>query len=224
MDSDRVLATVRERVLRPGERIDDVRVWPDSVLFGNDAYAYTAKPAPWLVAREPWVGEAVLVLADRGFAGNFVVNYGLVFPADGGGALFLNDVATMRDLGARAGVDLDPIAYAELLAALYSGRDIDGPVVYPLSATEFWAAGVLVRDVDAFLADYPFVDRSLVAGPVVRDEPAGLTTEFHSCRYYLLEATGAGDILHWTVTGGRGRPATWSRRYGAERVERPFPS
>jgi hypothetical protein len=224
VDSDRVLATVSERVLRPGERIDDVRVWPDSVMFSNDAYAYTAQPAPWRVASEAWAGETVLVLADRGFVGNFVVNYGFVFPADGGDAIFLNDVATMSGLGRRVGVDLDPIAYAELLAVLYSGRTIDGPVVYPFSATEFWPSGVLVGDPDAFAGEFPFLDRSLVAGPVVRDEPHGVTIEFFSCRYYLLEVSSAVDVLRWQVTGGRGRPATWSRQYVAERVERPLPN
>jgi hypothetical protein len=222
VDSDRVLAAIRGRVLQPGERIDNVRVWPEALVFDSAAFHYTAEPAPWLIAGEPWVDGAVRVVADRGMVGSLVLNYGLVLRIGRADALFLNEVDTMRDLGRRLGIDLDPIAYAELLGVLYSGRKVEEPVVHPFSATRFWPPGVLVRDVDEFLVSYPFADPALVAEPVVRDGPDGIVIEFYSCHYYLVDTTGAIDILHWRVAGGRGQPAAWSRRYVVERLERPI--
>jgi hypothetical protein len=211
------VAELERRVLQPGEQIEDRQDAPDVVQFYVGDYGYQARPADWAIGREPWVDEAVRVVADR-FVDNFAITYGLLFPRDGE-PLLLNDVTVMRDLGRLLGERLDPLAYAELLAELYSGRSIDGPVVLPFGATEQVRAGELVRGVDEFARAYPFVDPGLVAAPSVRAEGGQTTVDFHSVHYYVTEASGAVDVLRWTVTGGGGAVGAWSRRYVAQRVE-----
>jgi hypothetical protein len=218
LDADRVVATLERLVLEPGESVADRRDWPGIVVFHSDRFRYEARPADWLVAREPWVEEVVRVVAD-GYVDNFVFTYGLLFER-AGRTLFLNDMATMRELGRRLGDDLDPLAYAELLAELYSGRAGDQPTVLPSAATESHRPGVLVRDLDEVAAEYPWVDPALLSAPAVQRSDSGVTLEFCSMRYFLTETSGAVDVLQWTVLGGAGRPASWSRRYVAERLER----
>jgi hypothetical protein len=152
---------------------------------------------------------------------NFVIAYGLLFER-GGEVRYLNDVVTMRELGRRLGADLDPLAYAELLGELYSGPPCDEPTVMPFSATELHRSGGLIHDVDAFVAEYPFVARALVSAPVVHRTAGEATVEFWSYRYYLTETSGAVDILQWTVVGGGNRETTWARRYVARRLERKY--
>ncbi|WP_131785284.1 hypothetical protein [Protofrankia symbiont of Coriaria ruscifolia] len=217
MDADRVVAALRRHVLQPGEGIDSRRDWPDAVVFYVGSHRYEARPADWLIAREPWVDGAVRVVADRSFIDNTSATYGLVV-AGTDEVLFLNEVATMRELGRRLAVDLEPLAYAELLSELYSVKAIDGPVVVPYSATTLHRAGELIRDVDSFAADYPWANAKLVAPPVIRREGGDVVLEFFSCHYYLT-GLRALDILRWRVTGGDGRPARWAREYVAERLE-----
>jgi hypothetical protein len=45
---------------------------------------------------------------------------------------------------------------------------------------------------------------------------------FHSVHYYVTGASGAVDILQWTVQAGAGRDATWNRQYVARGVARPY--
>jgi hypothetical protein len=218
LDADRVVAAVQRLVLEPGERVADRRDWPGIVTFRSDRFGYEARPADWLVGGAPWVEEAVRVVAD-GDIDNFVFTYGLLFER-GGRTLFLNDVATMRELGRRLGADLDPLAYAQLLAELYSGRASDRPTVLPAATTEAHRAGVLVRDLDELAAQYPWVDTAPLAVPAVQRTDSGVRLEFCSVRYFLTETSGAVDVLQWTVLGGGGQPASWSRRYLAEGLER----
>ncbi|MDT5028750.1 MAG: hypothetical protein QOE61_5176 [Micromonosporaceae bacterium] len=220
VETDRVLAALQRHVLDAGEQVEERFDRQDSLVAYTKGFRYQASSADWVIAREPWVEDAVRVVAD-GSAKNFVFTYGLVFDHSGG-VLFLNDVATMRELGSRLGDGLDPLGYAELLGELYSGRNIDGPVVLAAAATEFFRAGGLIRDVDGFLADYPFVDASLLSAPAVRRTADEVAVEFCSYHYYLVETTGAVDILKWTVVGGGEREGSWSRRYVAERLERPY--
>jgi hypothetical protein len=217
---DRVLAALRRYVLDAGEQIQERFDKQDSLVAYTKGFRYQASSADWAIGREPWVDDAVRVVADGG-AKNFVFTYGLIFH-QGGGVLFLNDVATMRELGRRLDDDVDPLEYAELLGELYSGRDIDAPVVLASGATEFFRAGGLIQDVDAFVADYPFVDAALLSAPTVRRTAHEVSVEFCSHHYYLADSTGAVDILKWTVVGGGGREASWSRAYVAERLERRY--
>lgn len=219
MDADRVVVAVQRLVLEPGESVADRRDWPGIVAFSSGRFRYEARPADWLVAREPWVADVVRVIAD-GDIDNFVFTYGLLFDR-GGRTLFLNDVATIRELGRRLGADLDPLAYAQLLAELYSGPAGDRPAVLPSAATEAHRAGVLVRDLDEFATEYPWVDPALLTLPAVQRTDSGdVTLRFCSVRYFLTETSGAVDVLQWTVVGGGGRPASWSRQYLAEGLER----
>lgn len=214
-----MVTAVERHVLAPGSRVEDRRDWPEAVSFLVGGYEYQAQPADWLISQAPWVDAAVRIVADR-FMDNFAITYGLLFAGDD--ELFLNQPATIRELGRRLGGDVDPIAYAELLAELYSGPRIDEQTVLPFAATGAHRAGVLVRDPAQFAAEYEWVDPTLVAAPVVRPAATGVELEFCSVRYFLTETKSAVDVLQWTVVGGGGRPASWSRRYLAERVERAY--
>jgi hypothetical protein len=219
VDWDRVVAALERHALEPGEVIRKRRDWGHVLTFWVDDWEYEARAADWLIGQAPWVDAAVRVVADR-FMDNWAFTYGLLFVGDQD--LFLNDTATMRELGRRLGSDLDPLAYAEVLAELYSGEHIDRPTVRPFAATESHRAGVLVRDPAQFAAEYHWVDPALVSAPVVRAADGGVEMVFCSVRYFLLEVKSAVDVLQWTVVGGGGRPASWSRRYLAEGAERPI--
>lgn len=220
MESDQVVEALRRYVLAPDAVIEDRRDWPGIVVFYAGRFRYEARAAPWRIAAQPWVEAAVRVVAD-GQAKGFVIEYGLLFEV-GDRVLNLNDVATMRELGRRLDDDLDPLAYAEVLAELYSGPRIDAATVLPFAATELHRAGSLIGDVDEFAREYPFVDATGIAAPTVRRQADQVAIDFYSCHYYLTESSGAVDILQWTVVGGAGRDVSWSRRYVAQRVERTY--
>lgn len=219
MDWDRVEAALRRHALEPGTPVEDRRDWPEASTFAAGDYSYEARAADWLIGQAPWVDAAVRVVADM-LMDNFAITYGLLFAGDQD--LFLNDTATIRELGRRLGADLEPLAYAELLAELYSGEQIDRPTVLPFAATGGHRAGVLVRDPGEFAAQYEWVDPSLASAPVVRPAAGGVELSFCSAHYFLTETKSAVDVLQWTVVGGGGRPASWSRRYLARGVERPY--
>jgi hypothetical protein len=214
---DQVVAAMQQFVLEPGERLEKRRDHPDSLTVTTSQFSYKAAPAEWSIGRQRWVAGAVRIVADSGM-NNFAITYGLVFE-HAGPVWYLNDVDTMRALGGRVGPDLEPMAYAELLAELYSGRRIDGPVVSPYAATPLHQAGELVRDVGPFLSRYSFVDPSLVDRPTLRPDGDRIQLDFFSCHYYLLEVSAALDIIEWTVAAGGGHDATWTRRYVVERLE-----
>ena len=219
MDPEQVVSALLEHVLKPGTAIEGRRDWPDAVVFHTARFGFLARSAEWRLAGAPWVDTAVRVVAD-GYVENCAITYGFVFER-GGRVLYLNDRATMRDLGRRVGDDLEPLAYAELVAELYSGSQIDGPTVIPFAATEAHPAGALIWDVDEFLAEYPFVAAALVWTPTVHSAQKQTTVEFCSYHYYITETVGALDILKWTIVGGHGNEVAWSRRYVAQRLERP---
>jgi hypothetical protein len=220
VDWDRVVAALERHALDPGKSVEERRDWGDVLTFSVDDYSYEAREADWLIGQAPWVDAAVRVVAARFLMDNWAITYGLLFAGDQD--LFLNDAATIRELGRRLGADLEPLAYAEVLAELYSGEHIDRPTVLPFAATERHRAGVLVRDPGEFAAEYHWVDPALVSAPVVRAADGGVEMVFCSAHYFLLEVKSAVDVLQWTVVGGGGRPASWSRRYLAQGVERPF--
>jgi hypothetical protein len=220
MQADRAVAALQQFAFVPGERLEKRWDNPEYTALSTSVFGYTLTGADWLIGSEAWVGEAVRVVAD-GFMDNFVITYGLVFPRDGG-VLFLNDVATMTELGRRLDDGLKPLAYAELLGELYSAANIDGPTVKPFSATASHRSGWLIRDVDAFRREYPHVDPSLVAAPDVARRDGQLVLEFFSHNYYLKEVASAIDVYRWVVTAPAGQPATWSRQRVAEGLERPL--
>ncbi|MFJ8688058.1 hypothetical protein [Micromonospora wenchangensis] len=220
MDTERTTEALQRYVLEPGESTERVWVGPESVTVRTARFRYLARPARWAVADEEWVADAVRVVAARQ---PVFVTHGLLRTTSGG-TLHLNRPEVMAGLGRRVGAGLDPSAYAELLAELYSAWTIDGPVVHPFSVTEGGRAGWLIRDPDHFLHVLTVPDAPAVTPPTFAPDPeGGWTLRFFSHNYYLLEVRSAVDVYRWTVTGGPDRAATWARETVAERVERPLP-
>ena len=164
----------------------------------------------WLVRRESWVRDALLVRHDADAHGT-VYRYGFVWTM-GGEVLFLNSVETMAALGRRLDAWAEPLGLGELLAEFHYSVHEDGEAtVYP-----FWEAR-LIHDPAGFIDRYPSVYPSLVRPP--RVDRDGTVLEFCSYYRYLLDYLTTGvDILSWTVTGAGGRPATWTRHLVAEGV------
>ncbi|MEU1751843.1 hypothetical protein ABZ436_04150 [Micromonospora matsumotoense] len=220
MDAQRVIDTLERAVFTADERVS--RTFGGSTLLGVETarMSYEARPADWAVAQESWVDEVIEVV---GTNGAMTTTFGLLFPHSGD-SLVLNSPATMAALGRRVGVDLDPVAYAELLAVLYSGATIDGPLGYAFSATPSFPAGWLVREADHFTAVLSVPDAPAVTPPTFgRAADGDWTLRFFSHNYYLLEIRSAVDVHRWTVTGGPGRAASWDRETIAARVARPLP-
>lgn len=217
-EADRVAAVLQQYVLPPGEQIVKRTDWPTEVILSGVDHDVVAGRARWLIGREPWVRYAVRAVEDLAYIPNTSVTHGFVFPRAGDTVLYLNDAATMRQVGARVGVDLDPIAYAEVLAELYSGPRTDRPVVRPTSATPEYRAAELIRDVADFHSRYEFVDPALLAPPAVRRVGDQVVLEFCSGHYYIT-GLRALDLLRWSVTCGGGRPASWQREYIVQRLE-----
>ncbi|MBO4208939.1 hypothetical protein [Micromonospora echinofusca] len=214
MRTDRVVAAVQRHVL-DGAAVEERYPRPDGVVLYAGRTRHEVVAADWLVTQAAWVDGAVRVVAGSG-AENYTFSYGLIFPVTGD-ALFLNDVSTMRELGGRVGTDLAPVAYAELLAELYSDGDVSGPRVLASSATELHRSGELVREPAATAGAYPALDPALLAAPTVEVTDGRTVLRFDSCHYLITEAGGALDVLRWEVRAGGGEPADWSRRYLARR-------
>ncbi|HEY7225067.1 MAG TPA: hypothetical protein VH561_15955 [Micromonosporaceae bacterium] len=176
-----------------------------------------AKPATWLIGQAAWVAYAIRAVEDEPTVSNMSVTHGLVVTRDGQ-VLYLNQVATMRALGARVGVDLDPIAYAEVLAELYSASLGDGEKAFPTSATPEFRSGELIDDVARFHATYDFVDPGLVAPPRTQRAGNGIVLDFFSCHYFVTPLRTI-DIIRWSVTCKPGEPAVWQRDYVVKRLE-----
>jgi len=202
-----VLDALRRYVLRPDEEVE--KVADASVRTTGRIFEFGSPN--WLVRREPWVSDAVVVRHDADAHGT-VYRYGFLWISTGE-LLFLNDVATVRRLGGRLDAWANAIGLAEILAELYYSVDEDGEsTVYP-----FWD-GRLIDDPSAFLTAYPSVDPALVPSPRVGRDGSGVILEFRSYYRYLLDYLTSGvDILAWTVASD-GHVATWARHLVAERV------
>ncbi|MDG4772620.1 hypothetical protein [Solwaraspora sp. WMMD792] len=220
MQADRVVEALRRHVFQPGEDVAKRFAEPERVTVLSTTQAlYEAEPAGWRIGTAAWVDSAVRVARDSSLE-NFVATYGFVFSRDGG-ALFLNDAAAIRELGRGLGAGLDPLAYAELLAELYSGQRIDDPVVFSFAATAGFRPGWLIADVEEFLRKHPSVDPSLVSPPRASQEGGVSRIDFLSHNYYLVEFGAAIDIYRWTVTAPAGQPASWVREPVAQRLTLP---
>ncbi|MDG4831668.1 hypothetical protein O7627_20515 [Solwaraspora sp. WMMD1047] len=215
MHGDRLVAALERYVLRsPHERISARRDWPDGITVGTNWGWYDIEPVGWLIARESWVDEAVRVIRSTPIEDVMLESYGLVLNRDGS-VLYVNDLAAMRDLGRRLGGDLNPLAYAELLAEFYSGAKIDGPIVSAPTVSERTPSGWLVCDVAATLANHPQLAPVEPKPPRVTDE-----LSFDSCHYYFNPA-GIGsaiDVRRWLVSGAEDEGVSWRRERLAGRV------
>lgn len=221
-DTEQVVAALRRYVVPAGTPTTYRSHWPEEVRVDAGRMSVFASPADWLIGRAPWVRLAVRAIDEEYNIDNMSVTYGLLFTTDGQ-VVFLNEVAAMQGLGGRVGVDLDPIAYAEVVAELYSCSPEDGPVVHPTSVTPQIRAGELIRDVAQFHETYEFVDPQLVAEPQVRAAGGGVELAFYSCHYFLT-GLRAIDVLRWQISCVPGRAAVWQREYVVKRLEaRPRP-
>ncbi len=187
VDSGRLIEALRRFVFDPGE--EPVEDQPgDPSLIWTDEGQYEIFPTDWLIRADPTVDDVLLVVSVRG--PEFVLCYGLLFGSDGA-AYLLNDRATVRDLGRRLGRDLDPVAFAQVLAALHS---------YPSDADE---------------VSYPSAIGDLAGDPrpAVQRENSRLVITFGSTVRYLAGEDGpVEDTLAWRVEAVPGEPARWERR------------
>lgn len=209
MLGERIAEAVQRHVVRPGETVLEHVTQPDTIVVRSTRETYFADPADWSIADHPGVEAAFRVVVD-GMMDNFVVTYALLVPTGGGPALLLNDLAVLRELPGRLGAPVDPLAYAELLAELCSGPDLDTSVVYPMAATAKYRAGWLIRDVAALRDRYPEVDPALVAPPVVGGDPPAV--EFFSHNYVVHHAVSGLGIYRWRVVLPPAGPARWDRQ------------
>ncbi len=215
LDVDRVAEALRRFILAPSEPVE--RRWdtPDALVVRTPVYRYRAKPANWLIAREPWVRAAIRVIAESD-RGDLIPIFGLLFTDDRDDATYLNDVEAFADLGRRLSSGMDPLAYAELLAELHfpSGTG-SSPVSHPM------VAGQLIRDSGTFLAKHQYVDPSVVAaGPTVSHAGGRMTIAFQSYVRYLLPDFGSAlTIFDWIVSAPDRGPATWASTVAADRIE-----
>ena len=224
MQADHIVEALRQHVFRPGEEVEQSRVEPDRLaLLTTKRALYDAARTGWLIGSAAWVRDPVRVVRDSSME-NFVATYGLIVTRDGD-TLFLNEVATMRNLGGRIGAaegtDLDPLAYAELLAELYSTDKIDEPVVYPFAASPGFLPGWLIRDPDEFRREYPVTAAPAVEPPRVDRDGSTTTIDFFSHNFYHVANATAIDIYRWMVTATTGQPATWARDRVAEQLILP---
>jgi hypothetical protein len=220
MERDRLAAAFERQILHTQyENIHGRRDWPKSMSIETNWGSYEFRVNHWLISREAWVAEAVRVVLSSPIDHVPAPTYGLIVPTEGE-VLLVNDVATARELGRRLGKDLDPLAYAELLAEFYSVPDIEGPIVEAIAVSEFTQSGWLIENVDQILAKFPFLDPTPLQAPVVHRSGEAVEVIFQSCHYHQA-FRGSVDVLKWIVTGGPGEEVGWLRDYVAKCVSRP---
>lgn len=187
-DTARVREALRQFVFAPGEEPVVEPGDPPAPEIWTNRYQYSVFGTTWLIRTDPTIDDAVVVVSERG--SEFVVCYGLLLARDGS-SYFLNDTATLREFGRHLGHGLDPVAFAEMLAALHSYPSGDDPVVYPP------ALGDLSPD----------------SPPVVSHEGATLVLDFSSTVRHVTSDEGViVDTLAWRVDAQPGEPARWVRR------------
>ncbi|GAA5188665.1 hypothetical protein GCM10023322_39860 [Rugosimonospora acidiphila] len=204
MQADRIAGAIQRFVMHPEERVTKVYDLRERVVVLADDVRYEAFPARWRIQDEAWVDDALLVFTSLGVT-HLELYYGLLFERDGG-EHFLNDRVVLAGLGARLATGLDPLAYAELLAALYT--DDKGERAVHRSGRP----GYLIDEPEEFWSRYPEVDPGLISAPVVRREGDTTVLEFLSSRRHPVGLTLLLDVVAWTVTVPDGGPATWTRR------------
>jgi hypothetical protein len=219
-DEGQVVAALERHVLLGGDTVEASQTFDDGIdVTTSFGCIYDVRPAEWLVAQAPWVQAALRVVELVPSPGAPARTVGFVFDR-AGGLLHLNNVAAVRALGRRLGADLDPLAYAEILAEFYSVPEIDRPVVTAWAPGLSGRAGWLVRDVPAAAAKIPWVDPALLTPPVVRPSGDAVMVEFTSW-HQTVGIPVAVDVLHWTVGGRPGREPSWMREYVGTQIEMP---
>jgi hypothetical protein len=219
VDERAVVAALERYVLSEGDRVESARGFLDGFRVKTDWTWYQILPADWRISRAPWTTTALRVTEDPPIPAGLASTYGLLRER-GGDVSCLNEVRFVRDLGRRIGQDLDPLAYAEILAEFYSSPDIDGPIVRATAPSRSSRAGWLVGPTLA-IEEYEWIDRALLKPPVVERVGTTLTIDFTSIHHRGHSMPPAVDVLRWLVTAERGREPTWSRTYLAQELEMP---
>ncbi|WP_430787299.1 hypothetical protein [Actinoplanes sp. G11-F43] len=195
---ERLIAAIEAYVAGPlhGEVIKR----PDgSVRVITDDATISTAPAEWWIADMPGVREAVRIRRDT-WSYNHNQVYGVLFTDDG--MLLLNDRATIDALGRRLGDDVDPFAYAEVVAEFWSVDSLDVAVATACAADFPWRSGEL------------FIDSGVYPDPVCDTEGDGLLLEFYSGRGFIPRTAAAGyHVYHWRITATPGSPPTWHRTH-----------
>jgi hypothetical protein len=188
INAERVTDALRRFVFAPGEEPTEVMGDPWAPVIRTDQGRYSVFGTNWLIRDDPAIDDAVLVVTEPGI--HHVVCYGILLAHDGTGYL-LNDPATLREFGRYLGRGLDPVAFAQLLAALHSYPSEDGSVTYP-------------PDLGDLIADAP---------PQVRQDGATTVIEFRSTVRRVVEYEDVAiDTLAWQVEAEAGEPARWECR------------
>ncbi|GAA1790847.1 hypothetical protein GCM10009682_11070 [Luedemannella flava] len=212
MRHDDIADLITRYVLVPGETVrrrHDDR--PDAVEIDTGHRRYLGSPAPWAIAHAAGVAGAARVYSPSpDDMPNFDLTYGFVVLAEGG-VRYLNRVDDMADLGRLVAAGLDPLAYAEVLAELYTSPDISGPLVIPISFPGAGRSGFLLRDPEPFLANHPGVDPAAVTAPVVQRAGDAVDLRFTAYEYQTAELTTLVNVWTWHVRATAAAPATWER-------------
>ncbi|MEU4626573.1 hypothetical protein AB0G04_42150 [Actinoplanes sp. NPDC023801] len=183
-----------ERYALGGGRADRVIVRPGGTVTVFAGRAMVDGSAAWRI------GNAVRLREDTAILNSDPV-HGVLFTA-GGAMRLLNERATMDDLGRRLGDDLDPLAYAEVVAELFSGDDPGGPVVKAFAADAGWPAGEL------------FTGSKVYPDPVVQRAGDRVRIHFFSGRGHIRHHAGGGHhVYRWRITGAPGEIPEWEREY-----------
>lgn len=190
---ERVVAAV-ERHAQGGATATTVLTRPDGTMTVMTADAVVRVDTP-----EWRIGETIRMHRDR-FVYNANPVYGVLFDETHSEPRLLNERATMNDIGRRLGQGLDPLAYAEVVAELFSGDDLNRPVAF---AADFGrAAGEL------------FTGSKVYPDPVVHRRDDRIDIRFFSGRGVIVHGAGSGNhIYRWHITGGPGRIPQWERDY-----------
>ncbi|SDT32221.1 hypothetical protein [Actinoplanes derwentensis] len=170
-----------------------------SVRVITDGATISAAAADWWIGDTPGVEAAIRIRRDT-WTYNANPVYGVLLVD--GGMWLLNERVTMDDLGRRLGDDVDPFAYAEVLAEFWSGETADGPVSSACAADFAWPAGEL------------FLDSGVYPDPVVDRDGDQLVIDFFSGRGFIPRHTAAGyHVYRWRITARPGRRPKWEREH-----------
>ncbi|MDI1461653.1 hypothetical protein QEZ54_11775 [Catellatospora sp. KI3] len=220
MRANEIAALVERDILYPGDRVERITGDQAELRLDTRRGGMRARSAPWLIAQSDCVTDAVRIHLSGDLPGSDQA-YGYVW-LDDGRVVLLNEVAQFRELGRRLLRGLDPLAYAEILAELYSGRDISGPVVAPVFMPGAGQAGFFIRDARQFHAEHPYLPAGLVSSPDVQPyhTRAGhhLRMSFFAYELHMYELTTTISVYAWQLETVVGAPPAWTRTTVASMV------
>ncbi|GLY65838.1 hypothetical protein [Amycolatopsis taiwanensis] len=213
LNNEILLELFKHHVLDDDEVVRTVHTWPDSVgvAVQTDGRLLTIRDDPefLLIGRAPWVDGLAVLEREDVFASGERETDAIVVTTDAR-RYHLNDEAVAVELAQRVSVDLDPMAYAQVLVAYH-----------PWST----ARRELLLDTGQLRAQFGITDGPPVE-PLRQDETAvGVALTFFSATVHnpLLGARWRCDVYQWRVDIPRDGRVTWGRRLAAENLDVPKP-